>query len=434
MIRYERRIPRDLLTKALERMCSRLDQAHVREVSFRDRFLDIAERAVVRVAELWVFGSYSRGGAECGDLDAVAKIVVEEGHQPYDGPLNRVFFGAPPHVHTIFDTDPLKCFDRMSDRSVKEAAVLIWREDEATPAWRQRLLEVAPARVTATRYQRDLDDLPVRPDVLYPHTDVENIIRLRRERVITWEFHEFGSPVECDTLTSDEQQVESWVRNFGSVKLKRVLPYLFAHCRQHLPGQLWRREFGDTLEFHVGSAVLLTGRPHVPARWLEGTEYSALLIAPYISGRGPNGVWTIKRDIANPLVKVLRECSAYYFASQDGRADEISYMDVHNIEGVAIELFRSKRQARAHLSHIGSSEYEPKILFAPDGDAVLRLLHGVDLVMANDQDFVLTRHGYAVLHGGRFQPDFKSDVAALASYLGSRTVTDHRVVEDDQEK
>jgi hypothetical protein len=196
---------------------------------------------------------------------------------------------------------------------------------------------------------------------------------------------------------------------FGSRKLRRLLPYLFAHARRHLPADTWNKGGElDDLEFAIGDALLVTGRPYVSVKELESTEYSCLLIAPYLTGRGPNGIWTIQRGTEHPLLRMFAGACAYHL-SVNGEQVRTTYHIDDNPSGTAIDLFRQPRDAKSVMFD------DEKIAFASETPAVLKLLHRVDLVISHKQDFALTPHGRRML--GEETSEFRSDAAALAKYL-----------------
>ena len=78
----ERRQPRARFTRALRRICERLDAQDTHEVTWTERmFPGEMLRGVMRAESLWVVGSYARGAPLCGDLDLVLKLVCVEGER-----------------------------------------------------------------------------------------------------------------------------------------------------------------------------------------------------------------------------------------------------------------------------------------------------------------------------------------------------------------
>lgn len=78
---FENRTPREKFTKALSRICGRLDDQASFEIEDRRALArtlvstgglkqeDARER--VEITKLWVVGSYARGVLTCGDLDVL---------------------------------------------------------------------------------------------------------------------------------------------------------------------------------------------------------------------------------------------------------------------------------------------------------------------------------------------------------------------------
>src|SRR5690606_34847941 len=90
----ERRQPRARFTRALRRICERLDAQDTHEVTWTERmFPGEMLRGVMRAETLWVVGSYARGAPLCGDLDLVLKLVCVEGER---APLKKFVSKAVP--------------------------------------------------------------------------------------------------------------------------------------------------------------------------------------------------------------------------------------------------------------------------------------------------------------------------------------------------
>jgi hypothetical protein len=90
----ERRRERNSFTRALKRMCARLDDSGPQGVEWTDDYFRNRRTARVRVVALWVAGSYARGALDCGDLDVIIEIVLEQGGMPPKSTVARAIFGT----------------------------------------------------------------------------------------------------------------------------------------------------------------------------------------------------------------------------------------------------------------------------------------------------------------------------------------------------
>ena len=70
---YEARMSREQATKALERICSRLDACATVELD-KPVLQGLDAPGLTTATRLWVVGSYARGALTCGDLDLVIEV------------------------------------------------------------------------------------------------------------------------------------------------------------------------------------------------------------------------------------------------------------------------------------------------------------------------------------------------------------------------
>src|SRR6185312_11803253 len=79
MAESEERKPREFYTRALIRICEKLESQDTYELHWKDRYLHRQCRGTLRAESLWVVGSYARGASTCGDLDLVLKLSLVDG-------------------------------------------------------------------------------------------------------------------------------------------------------------------------------------------------------------------------------------------------------------------------------------------------------------------------------------------------------------------
>ncbi|MGN5476888.1 hypothetical protein ACTMU2_07810 [Cupriavidus basilensis] len=69
------RYPRAHFTALLRRVFERLDITSTRPAEWTERFFFHERRsAAITIERIWVFGSYSRGAPDCGDLDLIVEV------------------------------------------------------------------------------------------------------------------------------------------------------------------------------------------------------------------------------------------------------------------------------------------------------------------------------------------------------------------------
>lgn len=78
-IRSEIRRTRDSFTRALERICERLDERNQFDVVYADLPDREKLQAQVEIRKVGVVGSYARGATRCGDLDLVIQMRATKG-------------------------------------------------------------------------------------------------------------------------------------------------------------------------------------------------------------------------------------------------------------------------------------------------------------------------------------------------------------------
>lgn len=61
-----------------------------------------------------------------------------------------------------------------------------------------------------------------------------------------------------------------------------------------------------------GTTLIHIGRPALPMRTFYETTYKRLMLIPYITARGPNGAWLIRRGPNHPHLLLTDNRTAYY--------------------------------------------------------------------------------------------------------------------------
>jgi len=297
------RYPRRHFTAVLLRVCSRLDNRDAAEIEWSTRFpFDQRQCQLVRVQRIWAFGSYARGAMDCGDLDLIVEVKAEQ--EPPPSAVYRIFFGSTPDVRIYLGTPKVNG----SGLEVPQA-ILIW--DGPGHDWRASIDRIVEDP-DATRFNRPLDNLPFRAEQLSVAPDVlEEIAEAEKRGIVKWAMSPLPTPLDADQLGRSGERFMRRV-NLAGKKTQRVGAHVLAFMR---PREHW---FGsapawDGNNITWGGCEILMGHPYVPLHWLDRLGVFELVIAPHISRRGPNGIWSIARGENHPLVERLRGVEFFIF-------------------------------------------------------------------------------------------------------------------------
>jgi hypothetical protein len=291
MVSHEARLPREVFSKKLSRICGRLDDASTRIVKYQ---LPCSRRAVeeeVTVAALWVVGSYARGARFCGDLDVVLQLTQHKPALPITA-LSRTFFGTLPYLRYSIGTPG----ENSSDVEFPDA-VQVWSGLGCD--WRGAIGQIAPCPL-AGRAPRQTDSIPLRLEqIRFDYDDLLALVALERAGTLRWAFVEFGPewllPIPPAEQSDNERNLEKCTRHWGR-KSRALLPALLRLMRGLDPGAMWSNPSSGA-SLICGSTLLAVGRPNVSFRRMtQGCDIRQVAVVPHLSARGPNGVWLIRRN------------------------------------------------------------------------------------------------------------------------------------------
>ena len=208
---YENRTPRDKFTKALQRICARLDNQNAFEIEDRSELVrrlvssgrikpeDLRE--LVEITTLWVVGSYARGALTCGDLDVVIETRSTDGQRRrvHYSRLLKPAFGHMPHLR-VYEGTPEKNSSGVSFPD----AVCLWTRGAH---WRAVIDDIKP-EPAARRFTREADIVPLRAEQLYGDAEtVKSLVELYQIGEISWRFLPFGVTPELNHLSDIEQHL-----------------------------------------------------------------------------------------------------------------------------------------------------------------------------------------------------------------------------------
>lgn len=317
---HENRTPREKFTRALIRICRRLDGQASFEIEDNDELArrlvssghmkpeDVRER--VEITTLWVAGSYARGALTCGDLDVVIQTRRSDGQQRrvHYGRLLKLAFGHVPHLR-VYEGTP----EKNSSGIPFPDSVRIWAPGMD---WKQAINSIK-TDPTAQRFTRETDIVPLRVEQLYGGSEtVDDLAKLHQSGELTWRFLPFNRAPELGELSDIEQGLlerYSWGR-----KTRELIPYVLQYLRENLRTDLERvsGHNGATLDIH-GVHVAM-GRPYPDYRKLSSLNHSRVLAIPHISRRGPSGIWELRRGPNHTLEKAFAEVGVYVHRQRAG--------------------------------------------------------------------------------------------------------------------
>jgi hypothetical protein len=432
----ENRQPREKFTALLTRMCERLDACASFEIRDRNRYLRWAIEAKtvdpaaaceqVLITRMWAVGSYARGMRTCGDLDVLLETRTADGREPrtHRG-LARLAFGYVQNLHWHHGTP-----ETNSSRVAFPEACEVWAPGKD---W-QAAIDAIPVNPQALRFERPRDLVPLRPHQLYAGIETQDqLLEAYDKGHIAWRFLPYEGEGHLSDLTSLEEHV---LNNFRwGEKTRKLVPHAWAYLRaQH-------RET-DKFTAHAGAGLTLAGvhfqfgRPFAPLHMLDEMDISRVVLAPYVSRRGPNGMLEISRGPTHPLTEAVKNVSAWVYSNERGALAMIQRRGVRSWGpydfAYVLELFAAQALADGWMKQLAREDEELVRSLS------IQRLEGAKLLDAISQADALkfpSDRGFGALHvtreGTRCDDDPQGDsgaatVEALVERLQEQARTSQR--------
>ncbi|MCY1503586.1 hypothetical protein D9M68_377160 [compost metagenome] len=374
-----RRYPRAHFTKVLHRVFERLDSVTTRPVEWTQRFPLVERiRTVATIERVWVFGSYSRGALDCGDLDLIVEVssVHENGeraNRPPTPTVSRLFFGSAPDVRIYLGTPA----DRIAGlENIK--AVQIWGRERFD--WRVALAGIKDDP-HSTRFKRRTDAIPLRMEQLNATLEkVESVIEAHANGLLKWSFVPLPNPTN-DQAASKLAGHFQRMADYAGRKTSEVAPHVLAFMESR------DTYFGDDISWDGntivwGGATLLIGRPSLPSHLLDSINSFEIDLVPHISRRGPNGIWTIARGPEHPIVKQLSGKTLYTYAWGDRPQFIGRLCDMQWREGNTTTLFACPKAALDFAMDV--DDEAPATIYSLTGDNLLAMIASADVIEIGD--------------------------------------------------
>jgi hypothetical protein len=395
-IMSELRLKRSSFTSVLNKMCAALDADNHSLVTWKVFFSDIKFTANIEVLSLWVAGTYARGATDCGDLDIVMEFSAPHPPLPNGRQAGKSIFKNYRRVN-IYGGTPSK-----NESGIKfEEAILIWQGKGFD--W-EKVISNIKENSTASRYLRPTDSIPFRPEQLAMEVDeLEELVKMEEQGVIRWSF----TPISDLTPKAPEYEDESEFKrlvSYRAAKTQKLFPYLLAFFSQSNPlkDMLLRYEHDDT-RFFVNGSKIYVGCPRIHIGELDRVTTSEIVIAPHITARLPNGIWSIRRGKNHPILASSKGILGYALIDESGHLD-ISAMAKNDrffsptwTCARVLDLFTNKRKAVSWAKQLANDDQRTLTVLELKDNELINTLSLIDILFLDFDEYALTRTGLIAL-------------------------------------
>lgn len=300
------RQPRSVFEKKLRKILQRVASSEWSSFAWKAPLWSRAEFCTgqARATSLWVVGSFARGSEKCGDLDLVLQAEVKCNlTSPNDKRLTNTLTGVHQYVRTYLGTP-----DENSSHVGFDEAVLLWSIDH--PNWEQALasIKVSP---DVGRFEREVDCIPISMEQVYI-PDPDELIALKKNGVIDWEWVSWSELEQIKPdLTNSQAHIQRITRDRSS-KFADAFKLAANWLSHKVPLWAWDDFPRKGWPLHAGGySVAVSPRPSVCLSYLDSLTCHSIIVMPYKTKRGPNGIWVISRGLNHPLVKEFEKIKVY---------------------------------------------------------------------------------------------------------------------------
>ena len=269
----------------------------------------------------------------------------------------------------------------------------MWSAD--MPDW-NAAIEAISADPKATRFERPHDILPLRKEQIVDYGDddlFEMIIDMLEHGVLASEWIPLADIiVDPENWSYEATEFFEGVQQWCGKKTQDVMPTVIEWFNKNNDFDIWRKDFSEKTRFKIGGAEVLVGRPYIDLRLLDSLSCSAIVIAPHLSRRGPNGLWVLIRGAKHPLAEQFATCQAHYL-SWGGSPDVAECFEGWR-SCYSLELFRQQEQVEIRQQEIKKENDELDFdISSTAGNDLLSLISVVDLVELDSVRYAITRDG-----------------------------------------
>jgi len=386
------RYDRDYFTQKLEKLAASLATEKEYHIRYTGRYHDSERQSIIRPKALWVFGSWARGSAECGDLDLIVDVESIEGFTPPGNEIAKALNRS--RSISMYAGTPGK---NTSGVEVEDA-VLIWSPE--TPDWKNNIAAVK-VDATASRFVRKSDEAPLRSYQVNCMEFLEQIIDWHDNKVLSWEW------IPLDEIAPDPSRWHDSVKDYYARKTqswgkntRKMLPYILEYVAgKGISIDNVNHYFHNKSEGYIDGTLIDVGIADLyHVQLLDRLEYSAVMFAPHITRKGPNGIWIIRRGEEHPVEKMYRDIKLYTVAWDDSYGITIVGEDFYD-NFFELELCSTKRRAgyvkmRWEKARIEEEDYQPIVsVVALEGSELLKAISAADVVYFDGTPLATTFEG-----------------------------------------
>ena len=305
------RQPRLTFEKALKKMLMQATTEEFYDLPWESEYHpDKKGTTRISVRGIWVAGSFARGATTCGDLDLILDVNLITGKSwPSKTTIKRQILGIYPHVSVYLGTP-----EANSSGVEFPEAVLLW--SPGMPDWQSALASIKVDE-TAGHFAREYDILPLRREQ-FECRDYEFIVDMYKKKIIEWQWVLDDAIKKQDTEDGRNFLERLVWQEVGRKTLEALTDAIHYLCPQ-VPARFWNTDIWNKTGIRIGGYQVNTGKcPYLNIGMLDRVQYSALVIVPHKSRRGPNGLWIIRRGSEHPLVRFFADLSMFIAVAEDG--------------------------------------------------------------------------------------------------------------------
>lgn len=368
----ENRLPRESFSKALARMCKKLDEAPERLVLEKPAFSGNFE-ARITITSLWVVGSYARGAEHCGDLDVVIDWRSRNGLTPSTQAVKNIFFGPVPRLQCFSGTPK-----NNSSYVAFPDAVKIWSGPGCN--W-ENAIESIKVVQGAGRQARETDLIPLRPCQMNCCWDgLHNVVEQLKSGILEQDFVAFTPEMIAADVGADLDPTARYLFSLQSKKSQALMPPIVRLMDKIEPNLTWYYEGGTSLR--CGGSMIRLGLPSIDLHLLKpDTGVRQLVIIPHLSARGPNGAWILRRGPNHPDAQTFGQRQAYALTCGGKPVVQANYqVDSMPHSICLLELYKSESAAQRKRGTTAKTQVEEVAISPMQGQVLLNFIIGVDAV------------------------------------------------------
>lgn len=383
-------VSRKILLRQLLGVCERLNSLskgslplHVMQGEFR---VETSQKLEVEVVNLWLVGDLARGASAARRLELLVEYRCENWTAIDADQLVSKFIGAEPNLLVHVGRPELnstgkyisvanRVWGRDVSSSQEEVSKLVGNNALGPVHTASKLIPLADDQLKLSWLKCESFNAKVRAGVLkssfIPIHQVEAVFR-----------------DSCDKAQERMLGLASLRLPESQARMAPLVAGLFKHlAKTHL--LQGAPEFVPEMGVFQQGGVCVTVGEHLDPDFLalDNQRYTAMVYAPPLNKKGPNGFWLIERGAQHPLSKAFAQAQAWV-ATEDGQRvsfEEKVYLDGHAAK--VLHVYATKASAQASCN---APAGQALLL---QGDELLQALALADILVAGSVTALLTAEG-----------------------------------------